>query len=227
MTWCSVLLERDFVGLENEPDPKNEEMIDYLKNSGYLRTPRIIEAFRFVKRRSFVPKELMDQAYGDFPLPTIGDSTISQPSTVAVMVEELSPKIGERILEIGSGSGYNACIMAFCVGKRGKIITLEIDKAVSDFAKSNIQRTGLNNIEVINRDGSDGYRGLSQYNKIVYTAAVQEVPETVFEQLKINGRLLAPIGYGTQILTSFEKVSSTNFIRRELGSFLFVPARKN
>lgn len=206
----------------------NARLVDFLEREGVLKTKRIIEAFTNVPRHMFVLEENMDNAYADYPLPLMKGATISQPSTVAFMLEYLNLQPGEKVLEIGTGSGWNAALMGYCIGKKGNVISLEIEKALAEFAERNISKTGVSNVTVLCKDGSGGYSEKAPYSRIVYTVAVDEVPVNVLEQLKIGGILLAPIGIdNVQVLTMMEKADKKRFKKKYLGYFQFVPMRSS
>jgi len=207
-----------------ELNERKKQLIENLIRLNALKTSKIIEAFRKISRHKFVTKKYIDSAYEDMALPTIKGSTISQPYTVAFMLEKLQPKKGENILEIGAGSGWQACLLSYCVGEKGNVVTIEIDKEVADFAKENINKLKRENIELVYGDGSVGYENEAPYDKIIYTAAVPKIPETIFKQLKVGGRIVAPIGSTfEQVMTIIDKVSKNKFEEKRLESFLFVP----
>lgn len=209
-------------------EEQNERMINFLVEQGVLKDPKIIEAFRHVPRHLFVTEDYSYMAYQDTPLPLVGKSTISQPATVATMLEYLCLEEGDKVLEIGTGSGWNAALMAFCVGAKGKVITLEIEPKVAEFAKRNLAKSKLRNVKALMKDGSKGYGEGAPYDRIVYTAAVRAVPDAVLAQLKIDGALLAPIGGEgeVQVLTKIDKVGKKEFRRSQLGYFQFVPLKE-
>ena len=204
------------------PKSQNELMVRHLMEMGALRSRRIISAFRATDRKLFVPRAYAASAYLDVPLPTVGESTISQPYTVAIMAEELGPRAGDKILEIGTGSGYNACILARCVGAKGRIISMELDRKVVEFARNNIKRTGARNVIVVEGDGTRGYSELAPYDGIIYTGALPAISGAVLNQLKVGAAIVAPVGRHPQILTSIRR-TPTGFIKKELGYFSFVP----
>lgn len=205
---------------------EKERLIKHLIEQKALKTPRIIEAFRKIPRHLFVPEEHLSYAYEDYPLPTIGGQTISQPYTVAIMTEALEPKLGEKILEIGSGSGWQAAILGYCVDKKGKIITLEIDPDLVEFAKKNIKKVKLKNVEIICDDGKLGYPKEAPYDKCIITAACDGIPKLVIEQTKIGGRIVAPVNsfFGQSMIVA-DKISESKLKKKDLGSFVFVPLR--
>jgi protein-L-isoaspartate(D-aspartate) O-methyltransferase len=207
------------MGFEEE----KEKLIESLIASGSLKTKKIIEAFRKVPRHLFVVDEYLKSAYLDIALPTLENSTISQPTTVAIMTEALAPEEGEKILEVGTGSGWQACILAYCVGEKGKVITIDINPRLVEFAKKNIEKVGFKNIEVICGDGSLGYEKEKPYSKIIVTAACPSIPPPLLEQLKVGGRIVIPVGseYAQRMLV-VDKLKNGKLIKKDIGEFVFV-----
>jgi protein-L-isoaspartate(D-aspartate) O-methyltransferase len=205
---------------------KREKLVKKLISKGALKTPRIIEAFKEIPRHKFILEDYLDSAYLDIPLPTLHRQTISQPYTVAIMTEALNPKPGEKILEIGSGSGYQAALLGYCVGPKGKIITVELEPDLAEFSKKNIKKTDLDNVEIINWDGKKGYEKESPYDKCIITAACEEIPKPVIKQVKNGGRIIAPVNdlIGQKMIV-LDKISDKKLKKRNLGSFVFVPLR--
>ncbi len=205
---------------------QKNRLINNLILLGALKTPTIIEAFRKIPRHKFILKDHLRHAYNDIPLPTIHGQTISQPYTVAIMTEALDPRPGEKILEIGSGSGYQAALLAHCVGPKGKVITVELEPDLVEFSKNNIKKVKLNNIKIINWDGKKGYKKESPYDKCMITAACKEIPKPVIKQVKIGGRIVAPVNdfFGQRMIV-LDKLSDKKFEKKDLGSFVFVPLR--
>jgi protein-L-isoaspartate(D-aspartate) O-methyltransferase len=207
-------------------DERKEQLIKFLIKNKFLKTKKIIEAFKKVPRHLFVPHQFLNYAYDDLALPITEDSTISQPSTVATFLELIQPKKGEKILEVGTGSGWQACLLTYCVGNTGKIITLDINPEVIDFANKNIKKTNFKNIKIICADGSEGYKKESPYNKIIYTAATPNIPSNIIQQLKVNGIAIAPVGGKYfQTLKIIKKVSNKKILKSEYGQFQFVPLK--
>ena len=205
---------------------EREHLIKNLISAGALKTPKIIEAFRKIPRHLFVRKDFLKHAYDDIPLPTFRSQTISQPYTIAIMIEALEPKEGEKILEIGAGSGYNAALLGFCVGREGRVITIELEPELVEFARKNIKKVKLKNVEVILGDGKEGYPEESPYDKCMITAACKEIPKPVMKQVKVGGRIVAPVGdfFGQRMIV-LDKISEDKFKKMDLGSFIFVPLR--
>ncbi len=198
----------------------NEELVQHLINHGALKTKEIIEAFRKVDRVNFCLKEYRHLAYVDQPLPILVGQTISQPTTVAIMTESLQPHKGDKVLEIGTGSGYQAAILAEIV-KPGKVYTIERIKELVEFAKNNLK--DYENVEIIHGDGSKGLKEKAPFDCIIVTACAPEIPEILKEQLAYGGRMVIPIGESehSQDLLLIRKKEKFEIIN--LGPFAFVP----
>jgi len=170
----------------------NNALVDLLKEEGRLEIKRVIAAFRAVDRADFVPLTEKSRAYRDRPLPIGFDQTISAPHMVAIMTEALDVKKGQKILEIGTGSGYQAAILSKLVGKKGKIYTMETVEGLAIRAKQNLK--DYDNVEVLHGDGTNGYEDAAPYDRIIVTAAGPKVPPPLVEQLEDMGILLIPVG---------------------------------
>ena len=186
---------------------------------------KIINAFLKVPREKFVLEEWKWDAYDDTPLPILADQTISQPTTVVQMLQHLELKRGQKILEIGAGSGYNAALMGKILGKEGKVISVEILPELVKFAKENLKKAKIENVKIMKADGSRGCEKEKPYDRIICTAASPKIPEPWKEQLKRGGIILAPVGdkYG-QVLLRIKRIGN-NYEYEELGDYLFVPLR--
>jgi len=199
-------------------------LIDSLIGGGWLKTPRIIEAFRRIKRVDFLPKDLEDLAELNEALPIGYGQTISQPLVVAFMLEQLEPKEGDKILDIGSGSGWTSALLGEIVGKKGRVIAIDIIPELVEFGKNNVAKYNFIEkgiVEFICADGSKGYKKEAPYDGILVSAAVQtEVPRAWKEQLKIGGRIVTPIGSSIWLFT---KKSESKFEEIEYPGFAFVP----
>jgi protein-L-isoaspartate(D-aspartate) O-methyltransferase len=196
---------------------KKSALIKYLIEEGYLKTQSVIDAFRKVKREDFVTDEMKKYAYVNEPLPIGEGQTISQPLTVAFMTEHLAVERGQKILEIGAGSGYQAAILSEIVGQRGRIITTEIIPKLALFAENNL--TKYKNVKVVCCDGSLGYENEAPYDRIIVTAASPNVPAPLINQLKDNGKMIIPIGDEMYLIEKHEKETRETM----LGYFAFVP----
>jgi len=199
-------------------------LIDSLIGGGWLKTPRIIEAFRRIKRVDFLPEDMEDLAELNEALPIGYGQTISQPLVVVFMLEQLEPKEGDKILDIGSGSGWTSALLGEIVGKKGRVIAIDIIPELVEFGKNNVAKYNFIEkgiVEFICADGSKGYKKEAPYDGILVSAAVQtEVPRAWKEQLKIGGRIVTPIGSSIWLFT---KKSESKFEEIEYPGFAFVP----
>ena len=203
-------------------------LIDSLIEDGWLKTPRIIEAFRKIKRADFMSDDIKNLAELNEALPIGYGQTISQPLTVAFMLEQLQPEPCQKILDIGSGSGWTSALLAHIVGLEGKVIAIEIIPKLKEFgkrntAKYNFVEKGI--VKFIWADASKGYKKEAPYDRILASAAVQEeIPQAWKEQLKVNGRIVTPIR--NSIWTLIKK-SKKDFEEIEYPGFAFVPLVRN
>lgn len=197
-------------------------LIDSLIKDGWLKTPIIIEAFKTVKRADFLPEDIKNLAELDDVLPIGHGQTISQPLVVAFMLEQLQPNSGDKILDIGSGSGWTSALLGEIVGRDGKVIAIETIKELKKFGEENAAKYNKwGQALFILGDGLNGYGKEAPYNKILCSAAVQvEVPKAWKEQLKIGGRIVTPIGSSIWLLI---KKGADDFEEIEYPGFAFVP----
>jgi len=196
-----------------------QDLLDDWKGRGIITDKNIFAAFKNVRREDFVPVDYEDEAYDDYPLPIGNEQTISQPTTVAIMTQALEPKRGQTILEVGSGSGYQAAILSEIVGAKGKIIATEIIPELAKLAEKNLER--YRNVEVVHGDGCQGYKGYD-FERIIVTAGCKEIPEPLIACLKEGGIIIAPVGVHSQ--TMIKGVKKNGKLKtEELGSFVFVP----
>jgi len=213
----------------------NEELVSSLVLDGYLKTARIIQAFKKINRADFVPEKYKKTAYSNEPLLIGEGQTISQPLTVAFMLELLDPQPEEKILDVGAGSGWQSALLAEIVGESGRIFAAERLLKLKAFAEKNINKYGFIKkgiVKILWEDGSKGVpltlRPIEGFDKIIAAAAIYPresafgdlVPEAWKEQLKIGGRVVVPIG---QSIFVFDKTSATEFEEKEYYGFSFVP----
>lgn len=198
-------------------DAKRKKLVDSLKKSKALNSRRIISAFKKTKREEFIPLNLREHAYTDEPLPIGEMQTISQPTTVAIMTEELEPNSGQKILEIGTGSGYQTAILSEILGSKGRIISLEKLPFLYELARKNLKN--YQNINVFCADGTRGYPYKAPYDRIIVTAEAKKIPEHLIKQLKPGGVLIIPVK-GKLLKVQKHK---DNYETKELGKFAFVP----
>lgn len=191
--------------------------------SARIADEKLIEAFLKVPRESFVPEELKEEAYMDTPLPIQYGKTISQPTTIIIMTSALDVREGQKILEIGTGSGYQAAILARMVGEKGRVVTLEVVPELVSLARENLKKAGVTNVDAIEDDGSQGHEKESPFDRIIVTAACPAMPEPLLRQLKPNGILVAPVGeLRSQEMVKVRKLNS-GFEKETLGEFMFLP----
>jgi protein-L-isoaspartate(D-aspartate) O-methyltransferase len=168
-----------------------------------IRNPRVIEAMRTVPRHLLVPEDVRPMAYGDHPLPIGHGQTISQPYIVAFMTEILDPQPGDRVLEIGTGSGYQAAILAQLVEQ---VYTIEIVGPLAERAMGDLHNLGYKNIHVRAGDGYLGWPEAAPFDSIIVTCAPENIPQPLVEQLREGGRMIIPIGGLHQELVLLKKI---------------------
>jgi protein-L-isoaspartate(D-aspartate) O-methyltransferase len=179
----------------------------------------VLKAMLRVKRHLFVPKQLWDTAYEDYPLPIGHGQTISQPYIVALMTELLELKGGEKVLEIGTGSGYQAAIIADIAEE---VFTIEIVEDLARTAKERLYKLGYSNIHVRAGDGYKGWPEEAPFDAIILTAAPDHIPEPLLEQLKLNGVIILPMGSYFQDLYRIRKTKK-GILKEKIAPVRFVP----
>lgn len=183
---------------------------------------RVLDVMAAVPRHEFVPLHLQRAAYENRPLPIGYGQTISQPFIVALMTDLMQIKKGDSVLEVGTGSGYHAAVLA---GLAGKVYTIEIIRELADTARERLLRLGYRNVEVMAGDGYYGWEAKALFDAIVVTAAPGHVPPPLIKQLKQGGRLIIPIGgvYQVQTLMVLTKEASGRVKTRQVIPVRFVP----
>lgn len=198
-----------------------KELIDNLKFKGFEES--IINAFSKVKRENFIPSKLRKYAYNDEALPIGEGQTISQPYTIATMLSMLDLKEGQKVLEIGSGSGYVLALVSEIVGKKGKVFGVEKNRELARKSKSNL-KSYTKNIKVYFKNGYNGLKEHASYDRIIISAACNEIPKPLIKQLKKDSIVLAPIGNKfQQSLTTYKKIDNQLVFQDEISGFQFVP----
>ena len=198
----------------------------WLIKKGYLKLERIKDAVSKVPRENFIPVMYKDYAYSEVPLPLPGkEATISCPHSYPLFYEPLGLDMGHKFLEVGLGSGYGTAVAREIVGPEGLVVSIEIDPLTFEFARKNLKSEGYNDIVFVKGDGGLGYPEMSPYDKICITAACLEIPPPLIEQLRMGGRLIAPlIEFGSQNLILLEK-SEKEIIRKVICQVLYVSLR--
>lgn len=202
-----------------------KQLIEDLISREYLKTPRIIDAFYKIDRVDFVPEDLKVEAYVNVPLPIGYGQTISQPLTVAFMLELLQPKEGDKILDVGSGSGWQSSMLAHIAGDKGKVLAIERIPELSEFGKNNSKKYNFKNLEFIIGNGSVGYEKKAPYDRIIVAAAAfDKIPKELKRQLKIGGRLVIPVENSIWLVV---KKAEDEYEEKEFPGFAFVPLIRN
>ena len=199
---------------------ENQHLIDHLIARGALQSPSIIEAFKCCDRILFVPDALQSETYGDYPLPIGEGQTISQPATVAIMLELLQPETGNKILDIGSGSGWTTALLASIVGKEGFVEGLERIPFLVQFSRKNLQKAHINNASITLADPSTLGKPGNFYDRILVSASAKNMPKSLLNQLKNGGILVIPI---ENSVWRFTKNTDGTIDAYELPGFCFVP----
>jgi len=201
-------------------------LINCLIKDGYLKSPAIIRAFKKISRADFAPEELVRKKGREFieehntPLSIGFNQTVSQPLTVAFMLEQLQPKKGDRVLDIGSGSGWQTALLAEIIGPDGFVYAVERIRKLKDFGERNVAKYGFKNTQFIIGDGTKGLSDQAPFARIIAAAAGEEIPAVWKKQLEIGGRLVAPVENSIYLLI---KKSEGKFEKREYPGFAFVP----
>ena len=197
----------------------NSNLVEHLINSNALKSNNIIEAFRHIDRKDFVFDPSVPDVYADYPLQIGYQQTISQPTTVAMMLEMLSPKEGEKILDIGSGSGWTTALLAYIVGESGSVTGVERVDSLVEFGSSNLQKYGFKNAKIIKARDELGIVG-ERFDRILVSAAAEEFPSELTEQLKVGGKLIIPVKNSIYEVTKKENEKLEGV---EHYGFTFVP----
>ncbi|WP_074409358.1 MULTISPECIES: protein-L-isoaspartate(D-aspartate) O-methyltransferase [Aquimarina] len=198
---------------------KRKQLVDVLIKKG-IKNKTVLSAIGKIPRHLFMDSGFEDHAYQDKAFPIAADQTISQPYTVAFQTELLEIKKGDKVLEIGTGSGYQTAVLC---EMGSKVYSIERQKELFKKTKLFLSKLGYRPKHL---SFGDGYKGLAEhapYNGIIVTAGAPFVPKPLLGQLQINGRLVIPVGEDVQIMTLFIRKSETEFEKREFGEFRFVP----
>ena len=205
----------------------NQQMVDQLIDGGVLKTPALIAAFRAIDRADFVLDSLRNQAYANYPLPIGYGQTISQPYTVAFILELLQPRADQKILDIGSGSGWPTALLAHVVGPAGHVIALERIKKLADQCLQNLSRYNFikeGTVEVHAKNAQTGLPEKAPFARIISAAQVLKIPQAWLDQLANNGRLITPQNHSIFVI---DKLSDQDYRQKEYPGFAFVPFINN
>jgi protein-L-isoaspartate(D-aspartate) O-methyltransferase len=198
-------------------------LINNLISTGYLKTPRIIEAFEKIDRADFVPDDLKSEAYANSPLPIGYGQTISQPLTVAFMLELLQPEEGDRILDVGFGSGWTTALLAEITGRKGKVFGVERVPELCEFGRNNVSKYDFvkqSRVKMKCADGAIGWSEEAPFDRILASASAKELPGEWEKQIKTGGRIVAPIAWSIWL---FIRKGGGKFEKTEFPGFSFVP----
>ena len=204
---------------------ERKAIVGDLWKRGYIKSEAIKKAMLKVKRELFVPKELIQDSYSDTPLPIPGNVTISAPHMHSIMLSASKLKSGDKVLEIGAGSGILLAYTKEVVGTKGKVFGIEITKETFEFAKENLKKSGYEKkIRLILGDGSLGLPKFAPFDKIISSASCPEIPRPWIDQLKEGGILITPIGpsHARQELLYIEKTKTGKIIKKDVGGVVFV-----
>jgi len=196
-----------------------EEMIERLRGSA---SDRVVDAMERVPRELFVPRRISHTAYEDRPLPIGKGQTISAPHMVAIMCDVLEIGEGMKVLDVGTGSGYHAAVIADLVGPEGHVYSIERIAEIALFARENLRAAGVKNVTVLEGDGSRGLPKFAPYDRINVAATAPTIPEPLKEQLKVGGKLVIPLGSCFQELVLVERTQE-GFELEHHGGVVFVP----
>jgi protein-L-isoaspartate(D-aspartate) O-methyltransferase len=209
----------------NDFQTDRARMVDRQIAARGIRNPAVLDAMRTVPRHEFVPEPYRSSAYVDSPLPIGLDQTISQPYIVALMTELVDPKSEHRVLEIGTGSGYQAAVISKLVKE---VYTIEIISQLAESARQRLQRLGFSNVTVREGDGYQGWPEKMPFDAILVTAGATEIPKPLVDQLKPGGRMVIPVGstLNSQVLRIVEKRADGSTRTQEVIPVRFVPLRR-
>lgn len=200
---------------------KRERMVEYQIERRGIANPRLLDAMRRVPREAFLPRRLQEFAYEDTPLPIASGQTISQPYIVALMLDALDLDASARVLDVGTGSGYAAAVLAEIAGQ---VYSIERIAELAESAGTLLRELGYHNVEIIHGDGSVGWPEAQPYDGIVVAAGGPDAPDALKQQLKVGGHLVVPVGEsGFQGLMRITRIAEDEFDQQHLGNVRFVP----
>jgi protein-L-isoaspartate(D-aspartate) O-methyltransferase len=199
------------------------DLVRELEREGVIHTPRIRDTMQHVDRRGFMPPDVADQAAEDAPVPIGFGQTISQPRTVAFMLELLQPQTGERVLDVGAGSGWTAALLAGLVGDTGRVYAVERIPQLRNRAEANVRAAGFPAVAFTTGDGSSGWKAHAPYDIIHVAAGAKRFPDALAEQLAPGGRMVVPVGEYVQEMVKAVRGADGLIAKTFHGTFSFVP----
>ena len=206
--------------LTEADDQQRAAMVKHQLRGRDISDPQVLRAMQAVPRHEFVPKQLHSSAYNDGPLPIGNGQTISQPYIVALMTQLGRPKADSQVLDVGTGSGYQAAVLAEIVKH---VYSIEIVETLADQAEQRLKRLGYDNVEVRCGDGYQGWPEHAPFDLIIVAAAPDHIPQPLIDQLATGGRLIIPIGKFAQVLTVVEKQADGTAKKISVAPVAFVP----
>lgn len=195
------------------------QLIEEVRRKG-IQDENVLKAMEELPRHFFLDNAFAEKAYEDQALPIGNEQTISQPYTVAFMTEALQIKKRDKVLEIGTGSGYQAAILSL-LGAR--VFTVERQEALFHKTKALLKSLGFGMVRIFLRDGHKGLPEFAPFDKIIVTAGASDIPDALLNQLKTGGQLIIPVGIDNQEMIRVTKVSASEYQQERLGAFRFVP----
>jgi protein-L-isoaspartate(D-aspartate) O-methyltransferase len=198
-----------------------QALVAHLERTGVLKSKNIKKAFLEIDRKNYIPHHLKEFAYKDHPLVLADDQTISQPTTVAFMLELLDIQSGNKILDIGAGSAWASCLMAFLTGETGRVLAYEINEVVGMLGLENVQHCGMENVRYMIGDAADYWENEMPYDRIHSGAAFREIPTALKHLLKPGGIMVVPTQNG--YIKKITRIDEQEFVEEEFYGFTFVP----
>ena len=217
---------------EADAQQRNEQLVSQLESSGCLQDAAVASAFRAVLRHHFLPGRALDEVYEDSAILTkMGDkgvpiSSSSQPAIMGIMLQQLRLKPGHRVLEIGTGTGFNAALIAHLVGRDGRVVTIDIDADLCEQARANLATAGIEGVEVIQADGADGWPPAAPYDRMILTVSSSDLSPQWLDQLVEEGILVVPLALAGPVQQSVAFVrQGSALLSSELTTCGFMPLR--
>jgi len=221
LSFLIVLCRADLKKTQDSYAEQREDMVKNQVQRRGITDERVLQAMREVPRHLFINERYRHLAYADHPLPIEAEQTISQPYIVALMTETAQVRKGDKVLEIGTGSGYQAAVLAHLTDQ---VFTIEIIKELAEKAENRLQKLGYTQVQVKWGDGNKGWEKHAPYDAVIVTCASEKVPPDLFKQLKEGGRMVIPLGSSSsyQILTLVGKKQG-KMVKKEILGVRFVP----